>query len=342
MLMSKPKVFLTQLIQDTGMSLLEGKVDHKLWSIDGKPDPETVLRDIPLADGLIMTMGIHMDRDFFEKAVKLKIASLYSVGYDNVDIKAATEFGIMVTNTPGVLTDATADTAMMLMLMSARKAMENERIMREGGWTHWSPNQFVGKDLSCSVLGIVGFGEIGRAVAKRALAFGMKIIYTCRTRKTEYEEKLCAEYVTLEDLLKRSDFVSLNCALTNETAGLIAERELRMMKKDAVLINTARGAVVDQKALFRACSEGWICGAGLDVYEKEPVPMDEPLLKLENVVMMPHIGSATQRSREGMALLAATNLIEALEGRVPPNLVNPEVLKRIRTKDISQVQENHR
>lgn len=329
MLMSKPKVFLTQLIQDTGMSLLEGHVDYTLWSIDGKPDPEAVLRDIPLAEGLIMTMGIRMDRDFFQKAAKLKVASLYSVGYDNVDIKAATEFGIMVTNTPGVLTDATADTAMMLMLMSARKARENERIMREGGWTHWSPNQFVGKDLSSSVLGIVGFGEIGRAVAKRALAFGMKILYTGRTRKAEYEEKLCAEYVTLEELLERSDFVSLNCALTKETAGLIAERELRMMKKDAVLINTARGAVVDQKALFRACSEGWICGAGLDVYEKEPVPMDEPLLKLENVVMMPHIGSAAVRSREGMARLAAVNLIEALEGRIPPNLVNPEVLKRI-------------
>lgn len=327
--MYMPKVFLTQLIQETGMSLLEGHVDYTLWSIDGKPDPEAVLRDIPLADGLIMTMGIRMDRDFFQKAVKLKVASLYSVGYDNVDIKAATEFGIMVTNTPGVLTDATADTAMMLMLMSARKARENERIMREGGWTHWSPNQFVGKDLSGSVLGIVGFGEIGRAVAKRALAFGMKIIYTGRTRKTEYEEKLCAEYVTFEDLLERSDFVSLNCALTKETAGLIGESELRMMKKDAVLINTARGAVVDQKALFRACSEGWIYGAGLDVYEKEPVPMDEPLLKLENVVMMPHIGSAAQRSREGMARLAATNMIEALEGRIPPNLVNHEVLKRI-------------
>ncbi|MGE4445359.1 MAG: 2-hydroxyacid dehydrogenase [Synergistaceae bacterium] len=327
--MYMPKVFLTQLIQETGMSLLEGHVDYTLWSIDGKPDPEAVLRDIPLADGLIMTMGIRMDRDFFQKAVKLKVASLYSVGYDNVDIKAATEFGIMVTNTPGVLTDATADTAMMLMLMSARKARENERIMREGGWTHWSPNQFVGKDLSGSVLGIVGFGEIGRAVAKRALAFGMKIIYTGRTRKTEYEEKLCAEYVTFEDLLRRSDFVSLNCALTKETAGLIGESELRMMKKDAVLINTARGAVVDQKALFRACSEGWIYGAGLDVYEKEPVPMDEPLLKLENVVMMPHIGSAAQRSREGMARLAATNMIEALEGRIPPNLVNHEVLKRI-------------
>ena len=236
----------------------------------------------------------------------------------------------MVTNTPGVLTDATADTALMLMLMTARKARENEKIMREGGWTHWSPNQFVGKDLSGSVLGIVGFGDIGRAVAKRAAAFGMKVIYTGRSRKIEHEEQLGAEYLPLEELLKRSDFVSLNCALTNETSGLIGERELRMMKNDAVLINTARGAVVDQKALFMACSEGWIYGAGLDVYEKEPVPMDEPLLELENVVMMPHIGSAAKRSREGMARLAATNLVEALEGRVPPNLVNPGVLKEKR------------
>jgi len=326
MLMSLPKVFMTQRIQDVGMSILEGRVDLTLWSEEGRPDPEAVMRDLPYADGLIMTMGIAMDRSFFKMAERLRVASLYSVGYDNVDIKAATEFGVMVTNTPGVLTDATADTALMLMLMTARKARENEKIMREGGWTHWSPNQFVGKDLSGSVLGIVGFGDIGRAVAKRAAAFGMKVIYTGRSRKIEHEEQLGAEYLPLEELLKRSDFVSLNCALTNETSGLIGERELRMMKNDAVLINTARGAVVDQKALFMACSEGWIYGAGLDVYEKEPVPMDEPLLELENVVMMPHIGSAAKRSREGMARLAATNLVEALEGRVPPNLVNPGVL----------------
>jgi glyoxylate reductase len=328
--MSLPKVFMTQRIQDVGMSILEGRVDLTLWSEEGRPDPEAVMRDLPYADGLIMTMGIAMDRSFFKMAERLRVASLYSVGYDNVDIKAATEFGVMVTNTPGVLTDATADTALMLMLMTARKARENEKIMREGGWTHWSPNQFVGKDLSGSVLGIVGFGDIGRAVAKRAAAFGMKVIYTGRSRKIEHEEQLGAEYLPLEELLKRSDFVSLNCALTNETSGLIGERELRMMKNDAVLINTARGAVVDQKALFMACSEGWIYGAGLDVYEKEPVPMDEPLLELENVVMMPHIGSAAKRSREGMARLAATNLVEALEGRVPPNLVNPGVLKEKR------------
>ena len=325
--MPLPKVFMTQRIQASGMSILDGRVDLTLWSEEGRPDPEDVMRDLPYAEGLIMTMGIPMDKDFFKKAEKLRVASLYSVGYDNVDIPAATEFGIMVTNTPGVLTDATADAAMMLMLMAARKARENDRIMRNGGWTHWSPNQFVGKDLSGSVIGIVGFGEIGRAVAKRAAAFGMKVIYTGRSRKIEDEERLGAEYLSLEELLRKSDFVSLNCALTKETAGLIGERELRIMKSDAVLVNTARGAVVDQKALFRACAEGWIYGAGLDVYEKEPVPMDEPLLGLENVVMMPHIGSAARRSREGMARLAAINLMEALEGRVPPYLVNPEVLK---------------
>ena len=325
--MPLPKVFMTQRIQASGMSILDGRVDLTLWSEEGRPDPEDVMRDLPYAEGLIMTMGIPMDRDFFKKAEKLRVASLYSVGYDNVDIPAATEFGIMVTNTPGVLTDATADAAMMLMLMAARKARENDRIMRNGGWTHWSPNQFVGKDLSGSVIGIVGFGEIGRAVAKRAAAFGMKVIYTGRSRKIEDEERLGAECLSLEELLRKSDFVSINCALTKETEGLIGERELRIMKSDAVLVNTARGAVVDQKALFRACAEGWIYGAGLDVYEKEPVPMDEPLLGLENVVMMPHIGSAARRSREGMARLAAINLMEALEGRVPPYLVNPEVLK---------------
>lgn len=323
-----PKVFLTQLIQDPGMSILEGHVDYTLWSIDGKPDPDKVLLDIPEADGLLMTMGITLDRAFFERAKKLKVVSLYSVGYDNVDINSATKSGVMITNTPGVLTAATADVAVMLMLMAARRTRENERIFRDGKWTHWSPNQFVGKDLSGATLGIIGFGAIGRAVAVRAKAFDMKVIYTGQSRKTIFENSMNVEFRCIDDLLRESDFVSIHCALTKKTAGLIGERELRMMKKNAILINTARGLVVDQKALYRACSEEWIYGAGLDVYEKEPLPDDDPLFDLENIVMMPHIGSATTKSREGMAIISAQNLVDALEGRRPRNLVNPEIFDR--------------
>lgn len=325
-IMSLPKVFLTQRIQEPGLSLLEGRVDYRLWTEDGVPDMETVYRDIADADGVLVTIGFEIGEKFFDAAKKLKVVSLYRVGYDGVDIEAATKRGIMVTNTPGVLTDATADTALLLMLMAARRVREAERILRSGEWGHWSPNLFLGRDLTGAALGIIGFGAIGRAVARRALGFDMRVFYTSRTRKPELEESMGVSYMERDDLIRECDYISLNCDLNTSTRGMIGARELKMMKKTAILINTARGAVVDQRALYTACAEGWIYGAGLDTLDVEPVPLDEPLLSLENVVIMPHIGSATVNSRNGMARLAAQNLLDAIEGRRPGHLINPDVL----------------
>lgn len=326
-LSSLPRVYLTNRIQDAGLSLLEGVVDYRIWSGDGRPDRHLMLREIGDADGLIATLTAKIDQELLGAAKNLKVLSLYSVGYDGVPVEEATKRGIMVTNTQGVLTDATADIAFMLMLMAARRAGEANTVLRIGEWKQWSPNFMVGQDVAGGTLGIVGLGSIGKAVARRAAGFDMKVLYTGRSRQPEAERSTGAEYRPLDDLLRESDFVSLNCPLTPETAKLIGERELKLMKPSAVLVNTARGGVVDQKALYRACAEGWIFAAGLDVFEKEPVPLSEPLLTLPNVVTMPHIGSAAARSRNGMARLAAQNLLDALAGRRPQNLVNPEVWK---------------
>jgi len=324
---SLPKVYITQRIQDAGLSLLDGRVDYTIWEDGGVPDRAAVLRDVADADGLLATLVLKVDEELLEAAKKLKVVSLYAVGYDSVAVDAATKRGIMVTNTPGVLTDATADVAFMLLLMTARRAREAEAALRMGEWKHWSPDLLVGADTAGATLGIVGMGSIGEAMARRAKGFGMNIIYTSRTRKEAIERECGARRRELGSLLRESDFVSLHCPLTAETAGLIGERELNLMKPTAILINTSRGPVVDSRALYRACAEGIISGAGLDVYEREPLPPTEPLLSLPNVVAMPHIGSASRNSRNGMARLAAQNLLDALEGRRPKHLVNEETYR---------------
>jgi glyoxylate reductase len=232
--------------------------------------------------------------------------------------------GILITNTPDVLTNATADIAFTLVLAAARRVVEANEFLRSGEWITWHPDLLLGQDVSGSVMGIVGMGKIGHAVAKRARGFSMDILFYNRSPRPEAEKEFGAQQVSLEELLKQSDFVSLHCPLSGETKGLIGERELRMMKKTAILINTSRGPVVDQKALFRACSEKWIWGAGLDVFDREPVPLDEPLLSLKNVTTLPHLGSATVKAREGMARKAAENLLAGLEGKRPTDLVNPQ------------------
>ena len=323
--MALPKVYVTQKIQDAGLSLLQGRVDYRLWDSPIPPSRKTVLEEISAVDGLLATLIVRLDEELLEAGKNLKIISLYAVGYDSVDLAAATRRGIMVTNTPGVLTDATADTAFLLMLMAARRAIEADCILRAGEWKYWSPDFMVGADLTGATLGIVGLGQIGQAMARRALGFGMKVIYCSRTRMPEMETSLGVRYCEFDELLSSSDFVSLHCPLTPQTKNVIGERELRLMKPTAILINTARGGVVDQAALYRACSEGWIKGAGLDVFEKEPVPPEDPVLTLKNITTLPHIGSATLNARNGMARTVAQNLLDGLEGRRPANLVNPEV-----------------
>lgn len=326
--MSLPKVYVSRRIQDAGMRLLDGRVEYEVWEEIGPVDRRILLEKGADADGLLVTLSDRIDDELLSLCPNLKVVSNYAVGYDNIDVDAATRRGVLVTNTPDVLTNATADIAFTLLLASARRMVEANEFLRSGDWVTWHPNLLLGADVSEAVLGIVGMGKIGQAVARRAKGFDMEILYVNRSPKPEIESMLGARRVSLEELLAKSDFISLHCPLSGETRGLIGEKELRSMKKTAFLINTSRGPVVDQKALFKACSEGWIGGAGLDVFDKEPVPLDEPLLTLKNVTTLPHLGSATIKAREGMARKAAENVLAALEGRRPEDLVNPEAFKK--------------
>jgi len=251
-----------------------------------------------------------------------------AVGYDNIDVAEATQRGIYVTNTPGVLTETTADYAFTLLMVTARRIVEADKWVRAGHWNvSWGPMMFLGGDIHGKTLGIIGLGRIGTEVARRATGFEMKVIYNDQVRNPELEQTLMLQYMELERLLQEADFVSLHVPLTKETHHLIGEKELNLMKKTAYLINTSRGPVIDEEALFRVLSEGIIAGAGLDVFVEEPISRDNPLLALENVTLSPHIASASIETRTKMAEMAVTNMIEFFEGHTPPNLVNLEVLK---------------
>lgn len=326
--MPLPKAYVTRRIQDAGLSLLPGRVDFEVWEKTAPVERAVLLEKAPGVQGLLCTLSDRIDEELLSRCPGLRVVSNYAVGYDNIDVEAATRRGVLVTNTPDVLTNATADVAFTLILASARRVVEANEFLRSGEWVTWHPDLLLGQDVSESVLGIVGIGKIGQAVARRAAGFSMKILFFNRSPKPDLEKELGARQVSLDELLRESDFVSLHCPLSAETKGLIGERELRMMKKSSILINTSRGPVVDQKALYRACSEQWIWGAGLDVFEKEPVPLDEPLLTLKNVTTIPHLGSATIKAREGMARKAAENLLAALEGKKPTDLVNPSAWKK--------------
>jgi glyoxylate reductase len=279
-------------------------------------------------DGILCLLTDTIDREVMEAAgPKLKVIANYAVGYNNIDVEEATRRGIMVTNTPGVLTETTADLAWALMMSVARRIVEADRFVRAGKFRGWEPMLLLGTDVYGATLGIVGFGRIGQAMARRALGFDMTVLYYDLQRASEeIEQKYRVRFTPLPELLQTSDFVSLHVPLTKDTYHLIGERELRMMKREAYLINTARGPVVDEKALVRALREGWIRGAALDVFEREP-EVELELLELENVVLAPHIGSASYATRTRMAEIAAQNLVKALQGEIPPNLVNPEVLR---------------
>ena len=322
---SLPKVYVGLPIQETGLELLRGKFEFRIWTDEGAPSRETLFEELKDADGLISGLTFRVDDELMAASPKLKVISNYAVGYDNIDVTAATKRGIYVTNTPDVLTAATADLAFLLILATARRAIEANEFMRSGKWKIWGPDLLVGMEVSGSTIGIIGMGKIGAAVAKRASGFGMKILYADALRRTDIEDSIGAQFVSLEELLRESDMVTVHCLLNEQTRNMIGEDQFKMMKKTAIFVNTARGAIVDQKALYKACAEKWIWAAGLDVYEKEPVPLDDPILKLTNVTTLPHIASASNVSRNGMARKAAINLINALEGKRPPDLLNPEI-----------------
>ncbi len=328
--MAKPRIYITRPLPTPAMRLLEGVVEYRMWDREDEPVPrETLLREIVDVDGLICMLTERIDAEVIDRLHKCRVIAQVAVGYDNIDVTAATRRGIVVTNTPGVLTETTADMAWAILLSTARRVVEGDKFTRSGRWKTWALMGLTGQDVYGATLGIVGLGRIGSAIARRARGFAMRLLYHSRKRVEEaLEKELGARYVSLDDLLRQSDFVIISAALTPETRHLIAERELGLMKPSAVLVNISRGPIVDQRALYRALVDRKIWAAGLDVFEVEPVPMDEPLLKLDNVVVPPHLGSATISTRTKMATLAAENCVAGVSGKVPPNVVNPEALER--------------
>jgi len=319
------KVVVMLALPSPGIDLLRERFQVEMIEAEGMP-AASLARRLADADGIVGMANVPLTAEILSAAPRLRCIANYAVGYNNIDVAAATSRGIMVTNTPGVLTDATADLTMALVLAVARRIVDGDQMVREGRFVGWKPDLLVGSDVHGAVLGLIGLGRIGQAVARRALGFSMSILYSQRHRADpQVESQLRAVYVPLEELLRKADYVSVHCPLTDETRHLIGERQLRMMGPDHYLINASRGPIVDEKALVRALREGWIKGAALDVYEREPA-LEPGLADCPNVVLVPHIGSATVAARAGMAETAAKNLVAALEGQRPPNLVNPEVL----------------
>jgi len=323
----KPKVFITRVIPEEALNMIKEVCDVKIWPEEEVPVPRHILeKEIEDVDGLYSLLSDPIDESILARGKKLKVVSNMAVGYNNIDVEAATKRNIAVTNTPGVLTETTADLTFALLMMTARRMEEASQYLRQGKWKTWSPMLLTGQDIYGATLGIIGMGRIGEAVAKRAKGFDMQILYSNRTRRPEAEEKLGARYCSLEELLKQSDFVCILTPYTPETKNLITKKELELMKPSAILINTARGGIVKEDDLYEALVQGKIWAAGLDVFEQEPLPTDHPLLSLSNVVALPHIGSASIKTRHEIARLAAVNLINVLKGQRPPHCVNPEVL----------------
>lgn len=322
----KPIVLLTQPLPPDWIASLACRVNLVVG-----PDETfggwaaNLLDALPRADGFLSLLTARVDASLLEKTPRLRVVSNMAAGVDNIDVAACTQRGIPVGNTPGAMTDATADLTMSLMLAAARRLPEAARDARQGRWTTWSPAGWLGADLRGATLGIIGLGKIGRAVAERARGFGLRLVYWNPAQSPESEAQIGARYVSFEELLFVSDFVTLHCPLNESTRGLIGESALRKMKPAAILVNAARGPVVDTDALTRALTEGWIASAALDVTDPEPLPPSHALYALPNCLILPHIGSATHGTRKRMAEMACENLLAGLEGRRLPNCVNPEV-----------------
>lgn len=326
--MQRPKVFVTREIPERGIRKIKERFEAEVWTEYAPPPKQVIVQKAANVDALASLLSDKIDGEVFDAAPNLKIVSQLAVGYDNIDIKEATKRGIYVTNTPGVLTETTADFAWALLMAVARRVTEADSYVRSGKWkVGWHPSMLSGRDVYGATIGIVGAGRIGAAVAKRAKGFNMRILFYDVTPRPELEKELNAKRVDLETLLKESDFISVHVPLLKDTYHLINKERLKLMKKTAYLINNSRGPVVDEKALHKALESDQIAGAGLDVFEQEPTPIGNPLLKLGNVVVAPHISSASYETRSRMAEMVAENLISFFDGRVPPNLVNKEVLK---------------
>ncbi len=328
----KPKVFVTRVIPEVGLNRIRQHCDAEVWT-DQMAPPHAVLRQkVANCDGLVSLLTDRIDAALLDAAPRLKVVSNYAVGFNNIDVPAATARGVCVGNTPGVLTNATADLAFCLLIGAARRLVEGHQYSLAGKWKTWEPLGHLGQDLVGRTLGIVGMGRIGYALAKRCRGgWDMKIVYYDVHRNEHAERDLGARQVDLDSLLAESDFISVHTDLNETTRGLFNAERFAKMKRTAVFINTARGPIVDQRALCQALKSGTIFAAGLDVTDPEPPARDDPLLKLPNVIVAPHIASATVGTRDAMAEICANNLLAGLTGQQLPAWVNPEVEKNRRT-----------
>jgi glyoxylate reductase len=325
--MAKPKVFATHQLFEGARQILDAACDVEYWANEERPSREEVLRRVKDKEGLVCLLTEKVNDELLRLAPKLRIAANVAVGYDNIDVDTCTKRGVVATNTPGVLDETTADFAWALMMAVARRLAEGEQLARSGNWKGWNLDQLCGTDIWGKTLGLVGFGRIGRAVARRALGFHMKVIYTDAVKApAEVAKSLNVEFRDMNALLAESDFISLHVPLIPETRGLFDSPKFYRMKPTAFLINTSRGPVVEEAALVAALDARKIAGAALDVYENEP--FIHPGLKRPNVVLAPHLASASLETRTKMAVMAANNIVALFTGQMPPNMLNPSVLNK--------------
>lgn len=330
--MRRPRVFVTRHLPGSAEKQLAAFAETEIWPGDLPPSSADLARHATGCHGLLTLLTDRVDEQLLRSVPSLLVVSNMATGFDNVDVLAATMTGVLVARTPGVLSDTTADLAFALILGAGRRVVEADRYVREGKWKTWGPEILLGNDVHGATLGIVGMGGVGTAVARRATGFGMRIVYASRTRKPEAESELGAEFVSLGGLLSVSDFVSLHAPLTDETYKMINAQTLALMKPTAVLVNTGRGGLVDEGALYDALRGGVIGAAAVDVTDPEPMDSGNPLLTLPNFIVTPHIASASVATRSRMALLAVENLAAALRGEIPEHAVNPEARERWRRR----------
>jgi glyoxylate reductase len=323
----RARVFVTRQLPGDAIDILREHAAVEVWPQEMPPSREDLLRAVSEIEGLLCLLTDNVDAGVLEAAPRLRVVSTMAVGYDHIDVDSCTKRGILVTNTPGVLTETTADFAFALLLSAARRLAEGERAVREGRWSTWHPSFLLGHDVGGATLGIVGLGAIGTAVARRARGFGMRVLYTTRSTKQDLDRELGVVAVPFEELLAESDFVSVHVPLTVETRHMFDDAAFARMKATAIFVNTARGAVVDETALHRALETRRIAGAAIDVTEVEPLPKHDPLLRMPNLLVTPHIASASVATRQRMARMAVDNLIEALEGRMPRHGVNVDAVR---------------
>ena len=321
-----PTIAVTRTIPEVGLRLLGAAGEVRLWPDERPPTPSELAEFIHGCDGVLTMITDAITPELLDREPQLRVVSNFAVGYDNINVAAATARGVAVCNTPGVLTEATADAAFALLMAMARRIPEGIEYVKAGEWRYWLPMLLLGQDINGATIGIIGFGRIGQAVARRARGFGMRILYHSRTRRPEAERELGATFASLDELLREANFVTLHLPATPESRHLIGAREFGLMRRDAILINTARGAVVDTDAVVAALREGQIGGAALDVTDPEPLPAGHPLPDLPNAIVVPHTATSTVAVRNKMSEMASRNIVAILRGEEPAAIVNPEVL----------------